>query len=197
MNDVFDDSDNRGPGNRGPEEDRTAQVARALLKALVVVVVIGVVIALGTTIMVRALGLNENDSPGPVGTAPSGPTRPLPTTALPVPGDDKSPEQPTESAAASKTPDAKNRDFRLEASPVKAKAMERVNLTGSYKGADNLSLKVQRFENGGWSDFGVDATVRGGTYATYVQTGRAGVQRFRMYDPAAKQASNGVRVTIG
>ncbi len=198
MNDVFDDSDDlerQGPDDQGPDDDRTAQVARALLKALAVVVVIGVVIALGTTVMVRALGLNENDSPGPVGVAPSGPTKPLPTTALPVPGDDKSPE-PTKSAAPTKTPD-KNRDLKLDASPVKARPMERVNLTGTYKGADNLSLKVQRFENGGWSDFGVDATVRVGTYATYVQTGRAGVQRFRMYDPAAKQASNAVRVTIG
>ncbi len=194
---MNDDPDHQGPDDEGPDDGRTAQVTRALLKALAVVVVIGVVIALGTTIMVRALGLNENDSPGPVGAAPSGPTKPLPTTALPVPGDDQSPEQPTKSAAPSKTPDTKNRDLKLDASPGTAKPMERVNLTGTYKGADNLSLKVQRFENGGWSDFGVDATVRAGTYATYVQTGRAGVQRFRMYDPAKKNASNAVRVTIG
>ena len=68
MNDKFDD-----------EEDRSAQVRGALLKALAVVVVIGVVIALGTTVVVRALGLNEGDSPGPVGTASSEPDEPLPT----------------------------------------------------------------------------------------------------------------------
>jgi hypothetical protein len=74
--------------------------------------------------------------------------------------------------------------------------MERVNLTGTYKGADNLVLKVQRFESGRWSDFGVDATVRVGTFATYVQTGRPGEQRFRVYDPVAKQGSNVVVVSV-
>lgn len=196
MNDDFDDADNRGPEDER-DDDRSSQVAGALLKALAVVVVIGVVIALGTTVMVRTLGLNANDSPGPVGSAPSGLAQPLPTTALPVPGGDQIPEEPTESASPSKTPDAGKRDIALEASPVKATPMERVNLTGTYQGADNRSLKVQRFEDGGWSDFGVEATVRAGSYATYIQTGRAGVQRFRMYDPATKQGSNVVRVTIG
>ncbi len=74
--------------------------------------------------------------------------------------------------------------------------MERVNLTGRYQGADNLTLQVQRFEDGAWSDFGVTATVRVGTYATYVQTGRVGEQRFRMRDAQADQGSNVVLVTI-
>ena len=81
MDDDFDDGDRR-------DEERSAQVRGALLKALAVVVVIGVVIALGTTIVVRALGLNDSDSPGPVGAAPAEPVKPLPTTALPVPGEE-------------------------------------------------------------------------------------------------------------
>lgn len=192
MDDDFDDAD-----HGGPEDGRSSQVAAALLKALAVVVVIGVVVALGTTILVRTLGLNESDSPGPVGSASSGPVDPLPTTALPVPGDDETPEEPTETASPTKTPDAGNKVIRLAASPVRAKPMERVNLTGTYKGADDLVLEVQRFEDGKWSDFGVNVTVRVGTWATYVQTGRAGEQRFRMYDPMAKKNSNVVRVTIG
>ena len=45
------------------------QVSSVLFKALLVIVLIGVVIALGTTIVVRALGLNEGASsrPGRVG----------------------------------------------------------------------------------------------------------------------------------
>jgi hypothetical protein len=192
MDDDFDDGD-PDDGNPDDGDDRTSQVRGALLKALAVVVVIGVVIALGTTIMVRALGLDQTDSPGPVDAAPSGPAKSLPTTALPVPGDEQTSQQPSTSA----TPDARSGAIRLDASPTRVRPMERVNLTGTYKGADNLVLKVQRFESGRWSDFGVDATVRVGTFATYVQTGRPGEQRFRVYDPVAKQGSNVVMVSVG
>ncbi|MCW2761468.1 MAG: hypothetical protein JWR85_1669 [Marmoricola sp.] len=183
--------------DEGPDGDRSAQVRGALLKALAVVVVIGVVIALGTTIVVRALGLNESDSPGPIGAAPSGPVEPLPTTALPVPGEDPQDAGPTEEPSASASADAGSGDIELEISPVNARPGERVNLTGSYRGADNLALEVQRFEDGAWQNFGVDANVRVGTYATYVMTQRTGEMRFRMYDPQSQQGSNVVLVTIG
>ena len=77
-----------------------------------------------------------------------------------------------------------------------ARPNERVNLTGTYKKADNVGLQVQRFEDGKWRDFGVSATVRVGTFETYVMTGQSGEHRFRMYDPAAKEGSNVVLVTI-
>ena len=189
MDDDFDDGD--------PAEDRSEQVRNALLKALAVIVVIGVVIAVGTTIVVRALGLNESDSPGPLGAAPSEPAQPLPTTALPVPGEDSADAEPTEEPSdPASPPEGGNGDIRLDISPVIARPMERVNLTGSYKGADNLELQVQRFEEGNWADFGVTATVRVGTFETFVMTGRAGEQRFRMFDPEADEGSNVVLVTI-
>lgn len=178
------------------DEERSEQVRNALLKALVVVIAIGVVIALGTTIVVRALGLNESESPGPVGAAPSGPPTPLPTTALPVPGEKSETASPTETPSDEATPDGKKGRIELDVSPVMARPMERVNLTGTYKGADNVGLQVQRFEDGTWRDFGVDATVRVGTYETFVMTGRSGENRFRMYDPEADQGSNVVMVTI-
>ena len=34
-------------------------------------------------------------------------------------------------------------------------------------------------------------------YKTYVMTGRAGENRFRMYDPTSERGSNVVLVTIG
>jgi len=180
MNDDFDD-----------EQDRSAQVLGALGKAVAVVVVIGVVIALGTTIVVRALGLNEGDSPGPVGSASSVPEEPLPTKAIPQPGEKTAEPEPEP------TPEATTGKIQLAISPVLARPMERVNLTGTYKGADNVGLQVQRFEGGNWQDFGVDATVRVGAYATYIMTGRAGEQRFRMFDPQSREGSNVVLVTIG
>jgi hypothetical protein len=176
------------------DEERSAQVRGVLVKALVVLVVIGVLIYLGTTIMVKALGLNDASSPGPVGA--DKPTAPLPSSALPVPGGEKS-DEPSASPSESASPDAGKRgSIELAISPIMAKPMERVNFTGSYKGADNLQLEVQRFADGTWSNFGVQATVRVGTFETYIMTGRTGENRFRMYDPQTKEGSNVILVTI-
>jgi hypothetical protein len=175
-------------------DERSEQVRNALVKVVAAVVVIGLVIALGTTLVVRALGLNESDSPGPVGAAPAEPVEPLPTTAIPVPGEDSEDADPAEVPRDDASPGAG--DIQLDISPVMARPMERVNLTGTYKGADNLQLRVQRFEDGKWTDFGVSANVRVGTFETFVMTRRVGEHRFRMYDPEAKQGSNVVLVTI-
>jgi hypothetical protein len=175
------------------DDDRGDQVRSALLKALAVVVGIGVVIALGTVLVVRALGLDETGSSGPVGSAPSEPRDPLPSTALPVPGQESREAEPEEKPEKDDNPGGR---LQLSVSPVQARANERINLTGTYRGADNIGLQVQRFEEGGWRDFGVSATVRVGTYETWVMTGRPGEHRFRMWDPAAGRGSNVVMVTI-
>jgi hypothetical protein len=196
--DIDDERSQDASQGDGVEEDRAAQVRSALLKALAVVIVIGAVIALGTTIVVHALGLSDNDSSGPVGAGSSGPNAALPTTALPVPGKKSETAEPTpEPSASASTDPADTGKIQLDVSPVKVQPNERVNLTGKYPGADNVGLQVQRFQDGTWQDFGVDVTVRLGTYATYIQTGRPGEQRFRIYDPAAKESSNVVLVTIG
>jgi hypothetical protein len=175
------------------DEERSAQVRNALLQALAVVVVIGVLIAIGTTIMVRALDLNDDGTANPIGSPE--PANPLPTTALP------NPDEPSSSPSdqPSKKADEHGRTGRidLDISPINAKPMERVNLTGTYKGADNVQLEVQRFEDGRWSNFGVQASVNVGTFATYVMTGRQGENRFRVFDPKADEGSNVIMVTIG
>ena len=163
------------------DEERSAQVRGALLKALGVVVVIGVLIFLGTTIMVRALGLNDGSDTGPVGAAARRADRAAPDHGAARPrGRGKPDDEPSES----ESPDAGQPGrIELAISPVLARPMERVNFTGTYKGADNLQLEVQRFEDGEWSDFGVQATVRVGTFETYIMTGRTGENRFRVFDP--------------
>jgi len=177
------------------DEERSAQVRGVFAKALGVLVVIGVLIFLGTTIMVHALGLNEGSSPGPVGAPPDKPSTPLPTTALPAPGDKET--EPTDEPSASELPDkGKKGHIEMAISPVMARPMERVNITGSYRGADNQQLEVQRFEDGSWTNFGVQATVRVGTFETYIMTGRTGENRFRMFDPEAQEGSNVILVTI-
>ena len=186
MQDEFDDEPTE-------EQARAAQLKRTLLIVLGILVVLGVVVAVGTTLMVRTLGLDENTAAGPVGSS-SGPPRALPTTALPVPGQS---EVPTDEPTDLVSPTApKNGTIQLNVSPVLARPMERINLTGTYAGQDNLPLKVQRFENGQWSDFGVAATVRVGTFETYVMTGREGDNRFRVFDETTNKGSNVVLVTI-
>lgn len=160
-------------------------------KILGVAVAIGLVVGLGAWVMVKALGLQTSSS----NDTTSGnvqPLHPLPTTALPVPSDTASPgDTPTS------TPTAASTGLYLSASPVMVKPMERINLTGQWPGQDNESLMVQRFENGAWSDFGVQVRVNVGTFSTYVMTGRTGDQRFRVFDPATRTASNEVTVTVG
>ena len=45
-------------------DERAAQVRGALIKAVLAIVVIAVVIAIGTTVLVRALGLNQGTDSG-------------------------------------------------------------------------------------------------------------------------------------
>ncbi len=197
--DFDEDARDREPG---AGDARRAQVLGALFKVLAVVGLIAVVIAAGTIVAVRSLGLDEpRDPAGSTTTAPSALADPLPTTALPVPGQDPDAAEPSDSAGESPraTPSPKNRKrgIRLEASPQDARPGEQINLTGAYPATDSGVLLVQRLQDGAWVDFGVDATVRGDTYATYVITQRSGEQRFRMFDPATQRSSNVVRVTIG
>jgi hypothetical protein len=175
------------------DDEGSEQVSSVLLKGLAVIVLIGVVIALGTTIVVRALGLNEGTSSGPVGSSDPETTKPMPTTALPVPGGDNGDDKPKDQIPPE---GSKKGRIQLSVSPVMARPNERVNLTGTYQKADNVGLQVQRFEDGKWRDFGVSATVRVGTYETYVMTGQSGEHRFRMFDPSTKQGSNVVLVTV-
>jgi len=112
-------------------------------------------------------------------------------------------EEPSETGEESQDPkpEKKKRKPRsvisLQASPLQVSGMQRIDLTGTYPGGEGASLRVQRFE-GGWSDFsGVTATVRGGTFSTYVMTGRTGVTRFRVVDSGGGKTSNPVRVRVG
>lgn len=180
-------------------EDRQQEVWAAVLKIVGVALAVGVGIGLVTWVVVKSLDLSADS--GPVGSAGLYPTvAPLPTAAL------------TESAQPSPTPSDAFTDFptdlptvtgtpgddglTLNVSPDVVDAMERINLTGEWAGQDNVSLLVQRFEDGEWVDFGVQVQVRVGSFATYVLTGREGENRFRVYDPATGAASNEASVTV-
>jgi hypothetical protein len=56
---------------------------------------------------------------------------------------------------------------------------------------------VQKLTNGSWQDFySVSATVSGGTFTTYIQTGTPGLNRFRVVDSDTHLASNPVTVRV-
>jgi hypothetical protein len=103
------------------DDEQTTQVGGVLVKALGVLVVIGVLIFVGTTIMVRALDLDEDTGTGPVGSQAE-PNAPLPTTALPDPDDESEDpsEEPSESPSASPSDGPKGR-IELAVSPVIAR----------------------------------------------------------------------------
>ncbi|HET6168469.1 MAG TPA: hypothetical protein VFE07_16685 [Marmoricola sp.] len=181
-------------GNRRDDEDRRGELATVVLKVVGVAVAIGLVIGIGAWVLVKAIGL---DSPDPA-TDPSQvqPVTPLPSTALPVPSESDT-SGPGTSDLPTITPSPGNGDLFLSAAPVIVDPMERINLTGQWPGHDNEGLLVQRFEGGKWADFGVQVRVNVGTFETYVMTGRSGDQRFRVYDPQSRTASNEVTVTVG
>jgi len=183
---------------RTDEERRERQqdVTAVVLKILGVAVAVGLVIGLGAWLMVKALGLDSADTPGQ-SLAQVGPVTPLPSSALPVPGASDLPT-PDNTGLVTTSPGAPATGaLYLNATPVFVSPMERINLTGQWPGHDNESLLVQRFEGGQWADFGVQVHVNIGTFETYVMTGRQGDQKFRVYDPTSKTASNEVTVTVG
>lgn len=182
-------------GTEQDRRERQQQITTVVLKLLTVAVSVGLVIGLGAWVMVKALGLDSPDVTS-LGPGEVQPITPLPTTALPVPGESPLPSDGTTGLVTTPASPATG-DLYVSASPVFVKPMERINLTGQWPGHDNESLLVQRFENGQWADFGVQTQLNVGTFATYVMTGRPGDQRFRMYDPTTRTASNEVTVTVG
>lgn len=162
--------------------------------ALVVGLVIGLVLAGAANVG----GLGSSGSADASGDA---------TLFIPplVPTTSSAPSAPTSSSdspESGKTHKKKHKKKKepaltLSAFPQKVAPSERINLTGAYRDGEGVVLQVQRLENGSWHDFPVKATVRGGIFTTWVQTGRAGENRFRVYDPAADRASAPVTVTVG
>jgi hypothetical protein len=174
-----------------------AGLAALIGVAVAVGLVLGVVVLAGT----RLIGLGEDGGssgasaqrsmylPEPEKT-PSG-TGPQITLA---PGASTSAATSTDRPTRSEPP---RKQITLSASATMVGPMERLDLTGVYSGGEGAILRVERFADGSWQDFGVTASVSNETFATYIQTGVAGMNRFRVVDTDTGQESNEVRVTIG
>ena len=184
------------------EDQRREEILAVLRKFGIAVVGIAVLIFVGSKVFVNFFDLSTNDTGPTYSNGTPEPTE-LPTVAItptksPAGGaTDEPTDVPTDYPTNIVTPSPGNGDLFLSASPVFVNAMERINLTGQWPGKDNVSLLVQRFENGEWVDFGVQVNIQVGTFETYVMTGREGDNKFRVYDPETGTASNEVTVTIG
>jgi hypothetical protein len=178
------------------QDEQRRILVGAGLKVLGVAVAVGLVIGLGVLVMVKALGLG-GDTPSATASTAQGTQAPsaLPTVALSSPGSTES----SGGASAGPTHHPKKiKPIQLAASPVSVQPGQRINLTGSWPGRDNISLAVQRKENGAWKDFaGVQAQVQVGTFTTYVLTSHTGTNKFRVSDPTTGKVSNTVTVNVG
>ncbi len=89
------------------------------------------------------------------------------------------------------------KQISLQSGETSVSPMGRIDLTGTYPGGEGAVLNVQKFSNGSWQDFySISASVTNGQFATYIQTGTPGVNRFRMIDSDSTLTSNEVKVTI-
>lgn len=99
--------------------------------------------------------------------------------------------------APSEEPSPPANRIKLFVAPQNVSPGQRINFNGVYGGGEGAELQIQRKENGTWTDFPVTATVRGGSFETWIQTSRTGRGVFRVYDGEADRGSNPVTVTIG
>lgn len=90
-----------------------------------------------------------------------------------------------------------DQQITLNAGQNAVAAMQRIDLSGTHPSGDGAILQVQRFENGEWANFPVTVAVRGGTFSTYVMTGRPGETRFRVLDTDSGESSDPVTVNVG
>jgi hypothetical protein len=177
---------------RRPEKDRP--VLAGLLALVGVAVVIGLLGGLAVMVGVKATGLDGTTTATDESASPSRFTLPKPSdTGSSIPP----PEETLEPSSGQETSEAPAEAISLTVVQQSVSPMQQIDLTGTYQGGEGAILQVQRFEGGAWSDFPVTASVSGGTFGTYVQTGNVGPNRFRVIDTDSEAISNEVTVTVG
>jgi len=175
-------------GDHGKDSD--SSWVRQLVIALVAL--LGTAVVIGGLVSVMALG--AADVAGVAGNDAKG--SPASEKRLYLPATPSASARPEEPAETETTEPRPRRQITVSVSPKDVSTFERVNIIGRYAGADGTTLQVQRDE-GRWVDFPTSATVRGGAFATYVETGRSGENRFRVIDESTGRASKAVSVSVG
>lgn len=114
-----------------------------------------------------------------------------------VPGPAASPPSLPGGSSTATSSKPKRSQITLFVAPQQVSPGQRINFNGVYPSAEGATLQVQRREGGSWTDFPVTATVRGGSFETWIMTSQSGNSKFRVYDESAGKASNVVTIRIG
>jgi hypothetical protein len=176
-------------------EDRP--VLTGLIALVAVAAVIGIIGGMAALVGSKVLGLDGDAAASSDDSATSGASLYLPeptiTSETVVPETAASPtvEPGDPSGTAAST------EIVLTAGQESVSAMQQIDLTGTYATGEGAILQVQRFEAGVWEDFPVTMSVSNQTFSTYVQTSRAGENKFRVIDTDKNLFSNEVVVTVG
>jgi hypothetical protein len=176
--------------------DEKHPIAAGFVALVGVGLAVGLLLGAFTLVVSRVAGIGgDDDSAGSgVGASLYLPT-PVATKSSREPQADLPANPPTATAPISTAP---AQAITLQAGGTSVAPMERIDLSGVYTGGEGAVLQVQRMGTGKrWEDFPVTVAVSGETYSTYVQTGRSGVQRFRVRDSDSGLVSNVVSVTVG
>ena len=184
-----------------PEPERKQHPVVAGVTALVGVgLAIGLLAGGGALVATRVLGLGA-EAAATDSTARQSMYLPKPekTTAAPAPSSGPTLSAATEPTGPVLVTPSEGNGISLAAAQTQVAPMGRIDLTGTYPTGEGAILQVQRATGPGdsWVDFPVTATVSGGQFSTYVQTGRSGPNRFRVIDTDSDAVSNEVSVTIG
>jgi hypothetical protein len=175
------------------EKDRP--VLTGLIALVGVAVVIGLLGGLAVIVGVKATGIGDTSTVTRGTSTPS-------TFRLPKPSETSSsipePEEAAEPSASSESSsEAPAEAISLSATQQSVSPMQQIDLTGTYPAGEGAILQVQRLEGSTWSDFPVTMPVSGGTFATSVQTSKAGPNQFRVIDTDSQATSNEITVTVG
>jgi hypothetical protein len=181
--------------------DENRPVIAGLLALVGVAVAVGLVAALAVVAGAHMVGLGGGHAVDVAGDGGATLIVPKPQKTQPAKGPSITlGTEPTSNGPGhTKSPSIHKPNHRisLQAGETSVRPMGRIDLTGTYPGGEGAVLNVQKFTNGSWQDFySISATVTNGTFATYIQTGTPGVNRFRVIDSDTHKPSNEVRVSI-
>jgi hypothetical protein len=183
-------------GKGGGVRDRAeaSLIIRALLVVLGVAVVIGVIVAVISVTLLKSSGILPQAGPSdqPTNVLPQSSSTPTGTSSAPP---STQPAQTPTGLTTTTTPHPQ-RSIQLTASPAAAGTYDRINLVGSYPGPGAPTLQVQRLEGSQWVDFPTTASVSGGQFSTYIETGHTGLNMIRVLDPSTGRSSNVVKIHI-
>ena len=178
---------NADPGDRGSRH-------RLIIGAVVALVLVGAILG-------GFLGLLGSALVSVLPEADRAPARSVrePTTYEPLTPQSPTPTQEPSGTATTESPRPPKDRPTLAATPLEVGTYERIDLTGTFPDLpEGVTLQVERKEGGTWAVFPVTATTRaGGTFSTYVQTGRVGENKFRVTDPGSGRSTPPVTVLVG